>query len=164
MQSSLERNGSPFLLRSLFQKNPRAHKNKIGTSPPPQKPKKPKILPPLKRGILWTWLFLQNGRIFSRRPQNWRSHFRPQNRGQKFYGHEDFSEKLESDHMPPPPYPSNSPFEVTSGFSKVPHLGHPLSPPQAFLGSPRVRCCLAPPSACEIFRAIFRLTLSGSNY
>ena len=24
--------------------------------------------PPLKRGILWTWLFLQNGRFFSRRP------------------------------------------------------------------------------------------------
>ena len=44
------------------QKNPRAHKNKIGTSPPP--PQKP----PLKRGILWTWVFLQKERIFSRRP------------------------------------------------------------------------------------------------
>ena len=46
----------------IFQKNPRAHKNKIGTPPPP----KPKIPPPppIKRGILWTWLFLQNGRIF----------------------------------------------------------------------------------------------------
>ena len=41
------------------QKNPRAHKNKIGT-PPPQSPK----YPPLKRGILWTWLFLQNRRFF----------------------------------------------------------------------------------------------------
>ena len=30
-------------------------------SPPPQNPKYP---PPLKRGILWTWFFLQNGRIF----------------------------------------------------------------------------------------------------
>ena len=39
------------------QKNPRAHKNKIGTSPPPQNP-------PLKRRILWTWVFLQKERIF----------------------------------------------------------------------------------------------------
>ena len=35
------------------QKNPRAHKNKIGTPPPP----KPKNTPPKKRGILWTWRF-----------------------------------------------------------------------------------------------------------
>ena len=35
------------------QKNPRAHKNKISTSPAPQS----KITPPLKRGILWTWRF-----------------------------------------------------------------------------------------------------------
>ena len=26
----------------------------------------------------------------TRRPQTWRGHFRPQNCGQKFYGHEDF--------------------------------------------------------------------------
>ena len=39
----------------MFQKNPRAHKNKIGT-PPPKKPK--------KRGILWTWVFLQRKSIF----------------------------------------------------------------------------------------------------
>ena len=31
-------------------------------SPPPQTQNTPP--PPLKRGILWTWLFLQNGRIF----------------------------------------------------------------------------------------------------
>ena len=36
------------------QKNPRAHKNKIGTSPPKKKPKYP---PPLKTRILWTWFF-----------------------------------------------------------------------------------------------------------
>ena len=41
------------------EKSCRAYKNKIGT--PPQNPKYP---PPLKRGILWTWFFLQNGRIF----------------------------------------------------------------------------------------------------
>ena len=35
--------------RATTQKNPRAHKNQIGTSPP-----KPKIPPPKKRGILWT--------------------------------------------------------------------------------------------------------------
>ena len=39
------------LSEHVFQKNPRAHKNKIGTPPP-----KPKI-PPLKQGILWTWRF-----------------------------------------------------------------------------------------------------------
>ena len=44
-----------------FQKNPRAHKNKICTSPPPQKTQN---TPPPKRGILWTGFFLQNGRIF----------------------------------------------------------------------------------------------------
>ena len=50
---------NPFLEppHSIFprigQKNPRAHKNKIGTPPPPN----PKIPPPLKRGILWTWVF-----------------------------------------------------------------------------------------------------------
>ena len=37
-------------------------KNKIGTSPPP--PLKPKIPPPLKRGILWTWVFPAEERIF----------------------------------------------------------------------------------------------------
>ena len=36
-----------------LRKNPRAHKNKIGTPPPPPQPK----IPPLKRGILWTWRF-----------------------------------------------------------------------------------------------------------
>ena len=35
------------------QKNPRAHKNKIGTPLPPKKPKDP----PLKRGMLWIWDF-----------------------------------------------------------------------------------------------------------
>ena len=34
--------------------------------PPP--PPKPKIPPPLERGILWTGFFLQEERIFSRRP------------------------------------------------------------------------------------------------
>ena len=44
---------------ALNQKNPRAHKNKIGTPPPPN-PKSP----PLKWGILWTQVFLQKERIF----------------------------------------------------------------------------------------------------
>ena len=48
------------------QKNPRAHKNKIGT-PPPQSPKYP---PPPKRGILWTWVFPAERAHFSRRPSN----------------------------------------------------------------------------------------------
>ena len=37
------------------QKNPRAHKNKIGPPPPP--PPNPKYPPPLKRVILWTRVF-----------------------------------------------------------------------------------------------------------
>ena len=38
----------------IFQKNPRAHKNKIGTPPCPQNQNSP---PCPKRGILWTWRF-----------------------------------------------------------------------------------------------------------
>ena len=44
-----------FLVLSLVKKNPRAHRNKIGTPPTPNL-KNPKY-PPLKRGILWTWRF-----------------------------------------------------------------------------------------------------------
>ena len=42
-------------------------------------------------------VFLQKEHRNSRRPWSWRSHFRPQNCGQAFYGHEDFSEKLITD-------------------------------------------------------------------
>ena len=56
---------------------------------PPPNPK----YPPLKRGILWTCVFLQKERNFSTCPY-WRSHFRPQNCGHEFYGHEDFSERV----------------------------------------------------------------------
>ena len=44
---------------SYLQKNPRAHKNKIGTPHPP----KPKI-PPLKRGILWTQVSCRKNAFF----------------------------------------------------------------------------------------------------
>ena len=44
------------------QKNPRANKNIIGTPPPP--PPKTQNTPPLKQGILRTWVFLQKERIF----------------------------------------------------------------------------------------------------
>ena len=53
---------APVIFGGKGQKNPRAHKNKIGSPPPP--PKNPKYPPPLKRGILWTWFFLQKERIF----------------------------------------------------------------------------------------------------
>ena len=42
-----------FFKEKKQSENPRAHKNKIGTSPPPQNPKYPAQNP--KRGILWTW-------------------------------------------------------------------------------------------------------------
>ena len=38
-----------FSISTFGQKNPRAHKNKVGTPPPKN--------PPLKRGISWTWWF-----------------------------------------------------------------------------------------------------------
>ena len=47
-----DRSDSRCAMQPKSQKNPRAHKNKIST-PPPKKPK----IPPLKRGILWTWVF-----------------------------------------------------------------------------------------------------------
>ena len=43
------------------QKNPGAHKNKIGTSPPPPNPNYP---PPWNAVFLWTQVFLQKERIF----------------------------------------------------------------------------------------------------
>ena len=43
------------------QKNPRAHKNKIGTSPPPPNPNYP---PPKTRNFMDTGFFLQKERIF----------------------------------------------------------------------------------------------------
>ena len=55
---------SPPPVNLNYQKNPRAHKNRIGTPPPP----KPKIPPPLKRGIYGHGFFLQKEHIFSRRP------------------------------------------------------------------------------------------------
>ena len=70
------------------QKSPRAPIKIESALPPPPNPK----YPPLKRGILWTWVFPAERAHFSRRPQNWRTHFRPQNYGHKFYRHEDFSD------------------------------------------------------------------------
>ena len=67
--------------------NPRAHKNKNRHSPP----QKTQNTPPKTRNFM-DMVFLAERTHFSRRPKNWRSHFRPQNCGQKIYGHEDFSE------------------------------------------------------------------------
>ena len=46
------------LQKSNLSEKSRAHKNKIG--PPPQT----QNTPPLKRGILWKWVFLHQERIF----------------------------------------------------------------------------------------------------
>ena len=86
---SLGLSGYP-ISRDTFQKNPRAHKNKIGTSPPPQNPTPPKTRNFMDMGFPAERT--QSFFFFSRRPWNWRSHFRPQNCGHEFYGHKAFSE------------------------------------------------------------------------
>ena len=50
----------------VIQKNPRAHKNKIGTLPPP--PKKPKIPHPKTRNLMDMEGFPAERTLFSRRP------------------------------------------------------------------------------------------------
>ena len=75
--------------RSDSQKNPRAHKNKIGTPPP----KKTQNTPPLKGGILWTWGFACRKNAFFQAPVKLAHPFPAPatlSCGQKFYGHEDF--------------------------------------------------------------------------
>ena len=79
------------------QKNPRAHKKRIGTSPPKKKTQIP--APPPKRGILWAWRFsCRKKAVFSRRPSNWRSHFRPPElRAKHFKDTRIFMKKVVSD-------------------------------------------------------------------
>ena len=50
-KSGCKRLGHPLNRETLNQKNPRAHKNKIGTSPPPPNPKR-KIPPPKMRNFM----------------------------------------------------------------------------------------------------------------
>ena len=58
--------GPPSIVIAIVQKNPHAHKNKIGTSTPPfQKTQDPT---PLKRGILWAGVFQQKEPENARRP------------------------------------------------------------------------------------------------
>ena len=83
------------MLVAISQKNPRAHKNKIGTSPPQKKNQN--TPPPLKRGILWTWLFfLQKERIFPGAHRIGAAISGPRIAGRNFDGREDFSEKIVS--------------------------------------------------------------------
>ena len=68
---SLPWSENPNLLK--YQKNPRAHKNKIGTSPPPPHaytppPQNPKYPPPLNEEFYGHGVFLQKERNFSRHP------------------------------------------------------------------------------------------------
>ena len=63
----------------ITQKNPRAHKNKIGT-PPPKTQNTP---PPKTRNFMGMGIFLQKGCIFPG------AHKIAELRGKKFYGHED---------------------------------------------------------------------------
>ena len=58
LEDSLARRKVHVVRVSNFQKNPRAHKNKIGTPPPPPKP------PPKKEQFNGHGLFLQEERIF----------------------------------------------------------------------------------------------------
>ena len=72
-----------------YQKNPRAHKNKIGTSPPQKKTNTP---PPIKRGIYGHGFFLQKERIFPGAHKIGAAISGPRIADKTFYGHEDFSE------------------------------------------------------------------------
>ena len=76
---------------AIFQKNPRAHKNKIGTSPPT--PKNLKYPPPPKtRNFMDMGFFLQKERIFPGVHKIGAAISGPRTADKKFYGHEDFSE------------------------------------------------------------------------
>ena len=72
--------------RAIYQKNPCAHKNRIGTPPPP----KTQNTPPLKRGILWAWVFPAERKHFSRGPYIGTAISGPRIAGKTFYGHEIF--------------------------------------------------------------------------
>ena len=61
-------------------------KSALPPHPPPQNP-------PLKRRILWTWVFLQKERIFPGVHKIGAAISGPQTCGHQFYGHEDFSDK-----------------------------------------------------------------------
>ena len=77
--------------RRESEKSARPYKNKIGTPPP-----KPKIP---KRGILWTWVFLQKERIFPGVHKIGAAISGPRIADRKFYGHEDFSEFFKGNAM-----------------------------------------------------------------
>ena len=87
----LELSEIPFSSTEKVQKNPRAHKIKNRHCPPPQTT----TLPPLKRGILWTWVFSCRKNAFFQAPIKLAQPFpAPELRTNNFYGHEDFfSEK-----------------------------------------------------------------------
>ena len=78
----------PKMLNPILEKNPRAHKNKIGAFifTKSTMSNDPKPITPSKHGISWSWRFSpcrKNAKIL-RRPYNWRSHFWPQNCGQEW--------------------------------------------------------------------------------
>ena len=73
---------------SILRKNPRAHKNKIGTPPPP--PQKP---PPKKEEFYGHGFFQQKERIFFKASIKLAQPFSgPRIGGHEFYGHKDFSD------------------------------------------------------------------------
>ena len=78
-----------WLNMSLFQKNPAPMEIKSALPPKPKTQNAPR---PKTRNFMDMVVFLQKESKKSRRPLNWRTRFRPQNCGQKFYGHKDFSD------------------------------------------------------------------------
>ena len=77
-----ERTSSPYLVhRDLIRKILAPVKVKSALPPPPQK--NPKYPPPPQTRNFMDMVSPAERAHFSRRPQNWRSHFRPQNCGQK---------------------------------------------------------------------------------
>ena len=73
------------------QNNPRAHKIKIGTSPPPPQ-KRTKIPPPQNEELYGHGFLLQKERIFPGAHKIGAAISGPRIAGGNFYGHEDFSD------------------------------------------------------------------------
>ena len=75
--------------KGIFQKNPRAHENKISTPPPPP-PQNPKSPPPKRRNFTDMGFSCRKNAFFPGVPKIGAAISGPRIADRKFYGHEDF--------------------------------------------------------------------------